>query len=291
MSETLNTLLKISLVIFMAGNLLDMGLRLRLGTALVGLRNVRFVSFSLLWCFVLGPAIAWGLTRVIPLDPPYAMGLILVGLAPCAPFLPPMVDRAHGDMGYAASFMLLASVGMVATMPFAVPLLVEGLTVSAWMIAKPLLGVVLIPLVIGMVTLRRAPAYAERAQPIVKKITGVATIVMLGLCLIIYGQAFIGSAGSYATLTQVLFYAAVTAGSYALAFGLPQAQKSVLSLGVCTRNLGAAFAPLFAVAGVDERAIVMVALGVPLQTIAAFAAARAFGARADGSAAEGGVRA
>jgi len=291
MTETLNTLLKISLVIFMAGNLLDMGLRLRLGTALVGLRNVRFVGFSLLWCFVLGPAIAWGLTRLIPLEPPYAMGLILVGLAPCAPFLPMMVDRARGDMGYTASFMLLASVGMVATMPFAVPLLVEGLTVSAWMIAKPLLGVVLIPLVIGMVTLRRAPAYAERAQPIVKKITGVATIVMLGLCLIIYGQAFIGSAGSYATLTQVLFYAAVTAGSYALAFGLPQAQKSVLSLGVCTRNLGAAFAPLFAVAGVDERAIVMVALGVPLQTIAAFAAARAFGARADGSAAEGGVRA
>jgi len=291
MTETLNTLLKISLVIFMAGNLLDMGLRLRLGTALVGLRNVRFVGFSLLWCFVLGPAIAWGLTRLIPLEPPYATGLILVGLAPCAPFLPMMVDRARGDMGYTASFMLLASVGMVATMPFAVPLLVEGLTVSAWMIAKPLLGVVLIPLVIGMVTLRRAPAYAERAQPIVKKITGVATIVMLGLCLIIYGQAFIGSAGSYATLTQVLFYAAVTAGSYALAFGLPQAQKSVLSLGVCTRNLGAAFAPLFAVAGVDERAIVMVALGVPLQTIAAFAAARAFGARADGSAAEGGVRA
>jgi len=279
MTETLNTLLKISLVIFMAGNLLDMGLRLRLGTALVGLRDVRFVILSLLWCFVLGPAIAWGLTRVIPLEPPYAMGLILIGLAPCAPFLPMMVDRARGDMGYTASLMLLASVGMVATMPFAVPLLVEGLSVSAWMIAKPLLSVVLIPLVIGMVTLRRAPAFAERAQPIVKKITGVATITMLGLCLVIYGQAFIGSAGSYATLSQLIFYAAVTAGSYMLSFGLTQNRKSVLALGVCTRNLGAAFAPLFAVSGVDERAIVMVALGVPLQTMAAFVAARAFGAR------------
>ena len=38
----LSALLKISLVIFMAGNLLDMGLRLRLGTALVGLRDVRY---------------------------------------------------------------------------------------------------------------------------------------------------------------------------------------------------------------------------------------------------------
>ena len=198
-------------------------------------------------------------------------------MAPCAPFLPMMVDRAHGDMGYTASFMLLAAVGMVAFMPFAVPLLVDGLSVSAWVIAKPLLAVVLVPLVIGMVTLRRAPDFAARAQPVVKKITGITTIIMLGLCLVIYGKAFIGSAGSYATLTQVIFYVVVTAGSYALAFGLPQNQKSVLALGVCTRNLGAAFAPLFAVAGVDERAIVMVALGVPLQTIAAVVAARVFG--------------
>jgi BASS family bile acid:Na+ symporter len=284
-------LLKISLVIFMAGNLLGMGLQLRLGTALVGLRNERFVIFSLLWCFVLGPAVAYGLTRVIPLAPPYAMGLILIGLAPCAPFLPMMVDRARGDLGYTASFMLLASVGMVAFMPFAVPWLVEGLSVTAWMIAKPLLSVVLLPLVIGMVILRRAPAFAGRAQPVVKKVTGVATIVMLGLCVVIYGEGFLGSAGSFATLTQVIFYAVVTAVSYALAFGLPQNQKSVLALGVCTRNLGAAFAPLFAVSGVDERAIVMVALGVPLQTLAAFVAARAFAGRADGAGASAQARA
>ena len=280
-AETLNALLKISLVIFMAGNLLDMGLRLKLGTALVGLRNMRFVSFSLLWCFVLGPAVAYGITQVIPLEPPYAMGLILIGLAPCAPFLPAMVDRARGDLGYTASFMLLASVGMVAYMPLAVPLLVQGLSVSAWVVAKPLLAVVLVPLVIGMVTQRRAPGFAARAQPVVKKITGLVTIIMLVLCLVVYGEAFIGSAGSYATLAQVIFYCAVTAGSYMLAFGLPQNRRSVLALGVCTRNLGAAFAPLFAVAGIDERAIVMVALGVPLQTIAAVVAARVFGSRAE----------
>ena len=70
MTDLLKISLKISLVIFMAGNLLDMGLRLKLGTALVGLRNVRFVMLSLLWCFVLGPAIAYGLTQVIPLEAP-----------------------------------------------------------------------------------------------------------------------------------------------------------------------------------------------------------------------------
>jgi len=47
-----------------------------------------------------------------------------------------------------------------------------------------------------------------------------------------------------------------------------------------TRNLGAAFAPLFAIADVDQRAIVMVALGVPMQTIFSLLAARWFARRA-----------
>ena len=62
-------------------------------------------------------------------------------------------------------------------------------------------------------------------------------------------------------------------------------------LDLCTRNLGAAFAPLFAVGGVNERAIVMVALGVPLQTIAAIVAARVFASRAEGAGASGQARA
>jgi ACR3 family arsenite efflux pump ArsB len=39
----------------------------------------------------------------------FAMGLILLGLTPCAPLLPMLADRARGDMNYAATFMLLAS--------------------------------------------------------------------------------------------------------------------------------------------------------------------------------------
>ena len=280
MTELLTTLLKISLLIFMAGSLLDMGLRLRLGDALAGLRNARFVTLSLLWGFVLCPAFAWLLTRVVPLDQPYAIGLILLGMTPCAPFLPMVAERARGDMGYPASFMLLASVGMVVYMPIAVPLMVEGLTVSAWTIARPLLTLVLLPLAIGMAILHASTPAASRLRPFVKKTTGVATIVMLALCVVVYGKGFIGSAGSYATLTQMIFFGVVTAASYGLAFGLPQSQKSVLSLGLCTRNLGAALAPLFTAPDVDERAIVMVVLGVPLQILFAFAAARAFARRA-----------
>jgi len=56
-AEILQILLKISLLLFMVGNLLDMGLRLNLQDALGGLRNGRFVVLSGLWGFVLCPAL------------------------------------------------------------------------------------------------------------------------------------------------------------------------------------------------------------------------------------------
>jgi BASS family bile acid:Na+ symporter len=280
----LQIVLKVSLVIFMVGNLLDMGLRLKLREALEGLRNVPFVVQSVLWGFVLCPALAWGLTKVIPLEPPYAMGMILLGMTPCAPFLPMMVDKARGNLAYAAAFMLLASVVTVVYMPLAVPVMVKGLTADAWTIAKPLLIFLMVPLAIGMAIQRASAPVAARIQPIVKNATGLDTLLMLILCVVVYAREFVGAAGSYAFGTQILFFAVATAASYGLSFGLPQDQKSVLALGMATRNLGPAFAPLFAAPDVDQRAIVMVAIGVPMQTIASLLASRWFAHRASISA-------
>ncbi len=194
--KALEVLLEASLVIFMVGNLLDMGLRLNMSEALRGFRDGRFVVASLLWGFVLLPALAYALAEVLPMAHPFAMGLVLLGMAPCAPFLPPMVDRAHGDMGLAAAFMLLASVVTVAYMPVAVPLMVKGLSASAWTIAKPLVLFLLVPLAIGLALQRRSAALAGRLHPFVKKATGVDTILMLLLCVAVYGKEFLELVGS-----------------------------------------------------------------------------------------------
>jgi bile acid:Na+ symporter, BASS family len=278
--KTLDIALKISLVLFMVGNLLDMGLRLKLQEAIGALRNVRFVTLCLLWGFVLLPGLAYLLTVVVPLEPPYAIGLLLLSLAPCAPFLPPMVDKARGDMGHAAAFMLLTSLVTVAYMPLAVPVLVKGFSAGAWTIAKPLLFFLLVPLAIGMAIQSRSAPVASQLQPIVKKVTGIDTLLMLLLCVVIYGKAFLGLIGSYAIGVQILFFSVAAVGPYLLSFGVPRGQKIVLSLGMCTRNIGAALAPLFAVPGVNQRAIVMVAFGVLMQATFSFAAASYFGRRA-----------
>jgi len=274
--EALEVLLKLSLVIFMVGNLLDMGLRLQLKEALRDLRDVRFVVLSVVWGFVALPAVAYAIAEVFPMARPFAMGLILLGMTPCAPFLPPMVDRARGDMGYAAAFMLLASVITVVYMPFAVPLLIKGLSASAWTIAKPLLLFLLVPLAVGLALQHRSAALASRLQPFVKKANGIDTVVMLILCIVVYGKGFLQLVGSHAIGAQLLFFGVATVGPYLLGFGLPRTQKIVMSLGMATRNLGAAFAPLFAIPGVDQRAVVMVALGVLMQATFSFGAATVY---------------
>lgn len=282
MSEWLELLLKLSVALFMIGNLLSMGLVLNLHDALASLRNRRFVMLCVLVGFVIGPAIAWLLARWIPMPAPYGIGLVLIGMTPCAPFLPMLVERAHGDSGYAAAFIMLASIAMVIYVPLMVPVLVPGLSTDAWIVARPLLSLVLAPLGCGLLLQKFKPLAAQQFYPALKKLTGLVTIILLLLCGVIYGQGFIDSLGHYAIAAQASFYVLVTLVALALGAGLAPEQKSVLALGVCTRNLGAAFAPLLSVAAIDERAIVMVALGVPLQSLAAVITAFWLGRRAQG---------
>lgn len=57
---------------------------------------------------------------------------------------------------------------------------------------------------------------------------------------------------------------------------MSQSRRSVLALGMCTRNVGAAMVPLFSAAAVDQSAMIMVVLGVPMQLIFSLLAARWF---------------
>lgn len=276
MDAVLDVMLKVSLVLFMAGSLLDMGLGLKLRDALIGLRDVRFLGFGLLFGFVLGPLLALVLTLIIPLEESYAVGLLLLGLTPCAPFLPGIVKRARGSVNYTAAMLLLAAVGTVLVLPLAVPFVAPSLTADAWSIAKPLVFIVLVPLLAGIAIFSRAPGTAAAILPFVKKVTTAATVAVLVLCAILYGKGFISTFGSYAIAAQIAFFAILTTASYLLSGSLLQPQRSVLALGMCTRNVGAAMVPLFSAAAVDQHTVIMVVLGVPMQLIFALLAARWF---------------
>jgi BASS family bile acid:Na+ symporter len=279
MAEILEFALKISILVFMVGNMAGMGAQLAITETLVGLRNARFIVMTVVWGWVLCPSFAYLLVKIIPMKQPYAVGLILLGMTPCAPFMPMMVRKARGDLGYTGAIMLLAAIGTVAFMPFAVPRMVSGLTADAWVVGRPLLFFVLMPLLLGMAVRRYAESVASRFYPLLKKTTDITTMVMLVVMAIVYGKDFIGAIGSYAIGTLVLFVGVITLATDRLGFGLKQEQRSVLTIGMCTRNLGAAIAPLMTIRA-DPRSVVMVAIGIPVTLAFSFLVARWYASHA-----------
>ena len=273
---TIETIFNLVVVIFTVGNLAAMGLELNLREALKALRNVKFVALIVLWSWVVGPALAYLITKILPLAEPYAIGLLLACAAPCAPFYPVVVRKAQGDVAFAAALLLLTAVGTVVLMPVMLPVMIKGLTVSAWAIAKPLLTLVLTPLAIGIAIKVYAEKAADKLFPVVKKIAGVFTLLVLVFVLVLYGKKMLDSMGSFAIGAQLLFLGGMAAISYLVGFGLKQDQRSIMALGMGTRNIAAVFAVLMAIPNPDARLVVMLVLVVPISVIVAFVAAQVF---------------
>ena len=273
---SLQMVFNIVVVVFTVTNLAAMGLELNIRQALKTLRSAHAIALVLLWGWVVGPALAWLIIRIIPLMEAHAAGLFLISLAPTAPFFPLMVRKARGDMSFAGAFMLLTTVGTVLFLPLLTPLLIEGLTVDSWSLAKPLLTMVLLPLLIGGAIRFLAPKAAEKLFPVVKKIGMIFLVITLVLTLVLYGRDMLGAVGSFAPGAQVLFLVAITAISYKIGFGLKQQQRSSMALGMCTRNIAAVFAGYFGITNPPSGLFVMIVLVGPLAAIIGMVAARLF---------------
>ena len=282
MNEWLQQLFNPMVVIFTVANLAAMGLELNLRDAMTTLRSAKAIALIFFWGWVGGPALAWLIVSFIPLVEGHAAGLLLISLAPTAPFFPLMVRKARGDMSFAGAFMMLTTLGTVLFLPLLAPVLIKGLTVDAWSLAKPLLVMVLLPLLIGVAIRGFATNAAEIIFPVVKKIGGLFLLLVLVLTLMLYGRDMLGAVGSFAPGAQVLFLVAITAISYNIGFGLEQPQRSAMAIGMCTRNIAAVFAAYLGITNPPPGMFVMVILVVPLAAIVAMVAARQFALSAAG---------
>jgi BASS family bile acid:Na+ symporter len=267
---------KIVVMIFTVSNLAAMGLEINKDEAVKALKNPRFIILILVWGWIVGPAIAFGLTKVIPLSEAHAAGLLLISLAPTAPFFPLMVTKARGDMSSAGAFILVATIGTVIFLPLMVPFLIKGLVVSVWGLAKPLLLMVLLPLLIGLAIRIYKEPLALKIGPIVKKIGTLFLLITAVMTFWLYWEEMLSAIGSYAVGAQILFFALITFLSYKIPFGLKKTQRSGMALGMCTRNIAAVFVAYFSITNPDPGVFVMIVLVVPLALIVAVIAAKLF---------------
>jgi BASS family bile acid:Na+ symporter len=264
---TIMTWFNITVVVFTVANLLAGGLECDLKEALKWLRSPKLLVPSLLWGWVVGPALALLIILVLPLSEGHAAGLMLTSLAPIAPFLPLAAMKARGDMTFTGAYILLGTVVTVVLMPVMAPFLIKGLTLSTWPLAKPLIILVLIPLLIGIALRFYKPTMAISIFPWVKKTGGLFLLLCLATTLWIYGKQMLGTVGSFATAAWVIFMVVMAVVPYLIGFGLKQNQRSVMAIGQSSRNISAGFVAFYGITNPPEGMFLMVLLVVPLHVI------------------------
>lgn len=241
MSEILTTLTNLFLLAFVIGSMLSMGFSLTTKQIAAPLKNTKLVLLALLANFVLVPILGIVLTKAFQLETDLATGLILVSVVAGAPFLPKLVETAKGDTAFSVGLMVLLMVVTIIYAPIVLPLILSGVSVSAWAIAKPLIFMMLIPLAIGLFIKARYPQTAESLQPIAAQVSNIGLAFMFILMLIINWSALVGAFGTKAFIAAIIFIAVAFAVAYFMG-GSDSGNRSVMGLGTAQRNLGAAMA-------------------------------------------------
>ncbi len=246
--------------IFTVANLFNLGLQVKLPDLIVGLKNKKAIALIFVWSWVMGPALAYLIGWVLVLDEPYVIGLLLSSLAPVSAFLPLAVEKARGDMSFAGVVVPVAMVGIVILMPLLTPLMIKGATISAWSIAKPILLTVFLPLVIGAAIRHFAESVTVKILPAVIVIAKITTVAVAVWGVVLFARPMLDTVGSRALLSVILFMVVIALISYLVGFGLKQSQRSVMSLGMLSRNSGPALIAALAIPNGDSHIITLIVL-------------------------------
>ena len=229
----------VAMLSFVVSSMLAMGAGLTVSLIAEPLRNVRLVVLALLANFVVMPLGALGLAKVLSLDEPFGVGLLLLGCAAGAPFLPKLAELAKGNLAFAVGAMVLLMVVTVAYLPIVLPLLLPGITVHPWNIARSLLLLMLLPLVIGLVLKARYGDLAERVKPVLDWISNISLILLVSLITAANIDKVLQVFGTRGILAGLLFIALGFGTGWLL--GGPNADtKRVMALGTGQRNIAAA---------------------------------------------------
>ncbi|MBW4589862.1 sodium:proton symporter [Aetokthonos hydrillicola Thurmond2011] len=239
MNEIIPILDKIAFLSFVVATMFGTGLKLTVQQIWQPLRNSRLVISSLLANFVLVPIFVYFLLQFVPLSEPVKDGLIIMALASGPPALPKLAQIVKGNLAFSTGLMMLLMLGTIFYLPLVLPLVLEGVQVKSWDIAKPLILMMLAPLGIGLLIKANYETIAFNLQPITVKICNLGLFLGLGVRLIVHFSEII-----FLLKTGVIFVCAIfVVFSFTVGYllGGPGIDtQRVLGVGTAQRNFAAA---------------------------------------------------
>jgi BASS family bile acid:Na+ symporter len=229
----------VAMLAFVLSSMLAMGLGLTVAQIMAPLRNARLVVLSLMANFVLMPLGAVVLAALLRLDQPLGVGLLLLGSAAGAPFLPKLAQLAKGDLAFAVGSMVLLMVVTVGYLPLVLPLLLPGISVNPAKIARSLFLLMLLPLASALAVKARFAIAAARMKTVLDRVSSLSLILMALLITVANVSNVLAVFGTRGILAGLLFIAIGFGMGWWL--GGPDTEtRRVLALGTAQRNIAAA---------------------------------------------------
>lgn len=206
--------------------------------------------------FTVMPLVAFGLTRIVPMSPEIAAGIILVGCCPGGTSSNVMTYLSKGDVALSVTLTTITTLAA----PFVTPALVwlfasQYLPVDAAAMFLSIAKVVLLPIALGVAVKSVFPKIAQNLIPVLPLVS-VTGIVLIIAAVVAVSQAKIAQSGVLIAAVVI----AHNATGYLLGYlvgragGMKLAQRKAIAIEVGMQNsgLGAAlaqahFSPLAAV--------------------------------------------
>ena len=237
--EILRQAVPIAMLCFVLSSMLSMGLSLTVRQILVPLRNYKLIALALLANFVLMPFAAFVIARLLRLDQPLGIALLLLGTASGAPFLPLLARISKGNLAFSVGLMVLLMVVTVGYMPLVLPLMLEEVSVDPLKIGRSLVFLMILPLAIGLLVKAPLSGLAAKAQPSLSRLSILSLALLIALLLITNMQNVLSLYGTRGVLASVFFIAAGAGIGWLL--GATQSDtRGVMALGTAQRNIAAA---------------------------------------------------
>ena len=282
LSEVVLALTQIAGLSFVVASMLAMGLTLTVPMIMASISNVKLMVLALVANFIIVPALAYGAAGLLISDDHAGLqtGLILVGAAAGAPFLPKLVQTAKGTLALGVGLMVVLMLVTIVYLPIALPFLLPGdVEVDSREIAQSLIVLMLVPLAVGLFIRSRYEQLAADIRPIANQVSSVAIVFLMVALLVVNFDQIIDTIGTGGIAAALIVLVGAFVAGFALAGG-PEEQRSVLALGTAQRNLSAAIVVAAQNFGDDPEVITMVMVVAVLGLIVLFAAAGEFGKRA-----------
>jgi bile acid:Na+ symporter, BASS family len=237
--ELMQKTIPFAMLVFVLSSMLAMGLGLTVGQIVAPLRDARLVLLSLLVNFLLMPLGALGIAALVQLDQPLSVGLLLLGAAAGAPFLPKLAQIAKGNLAFGVGLMVLLMVITVGYLPLVLPLLLPGVSVDSAKIARSLFLLMLLPLGGALAVKAYFADIAARTKPLLDRLSNLGLIVLVVLITLSNVNNVLAVFGTGGILAGLLFIGIGFAIGWLLG-GPDTNNRRVLALGTAQRNIAAA---------------------------------------------------